>query len=1478
MSPRPGGEAEKLGNHYEGAWIAWQLLEVLAGRAQSVTIEELGEIGEGVEFTLRRLHVTEVHQVKRQRGSANYWHLGDLRSEGVLEAAHRHVADGREFHFVSTIPAQELQDLAEQARHSPNLETFVHTLRGKNVQLFDYLSGVYESSKVAWKTLQGTWARWPGERDVRNWSAAMAGQLIAGAPAPTAAVILADLAVENMSRPLDKQAISEQLAAYELALATTGASRPLSEALSDLHGSWKASVERELLNPPIGRIEVDQVAERLFGADRCVLAVGASGVGKSAVLHGVVKRAESQGWAVLAFRLDREAPFSSTTELGERFRLEMSPVSALARMAQGRPSLLVVDQLDAVSKASGRMPQSFDAVADLVREAAAFSDMRVLLACRKFDVDNDDRIRTLNHDHEVMQVEVAELSDEQVATTVQSMGIASDRLTRRQLAVLRIPLHLKLLSTIADQAEPFSFTTPRALFDAYWERKRRDCRVQRGESVRFPEVVRVIADEMSTRQRLTVPVSVLDKMHLADDADVLASQHVLVRDGQQLAFFHESFFDYAFARAWTQRSRSLVDFLLEGGQELFRRAQVRQILAYIRDDQPERFVMETERLLVEPRVRFHIKQVALNFLNALEAPTTAEWEMVERVLAEQPMWADQLLIALRTTVWFDRLQAEGVLDAWLRDHDERVQKRALDVMVGSVNERPDQIAALLAPYSGRIEQYPAWLRWITRFAQVHQSRALFDLTLSAVSRGDYEADEHELFMSVYDLGIHQPTWAVELLVAYLLDRPGALMLDASRRIPALLSHDYGAIELAITAASGAPVLFSTKLVPYMLQVTRLTEENPGRLPIRDRHFTQHIDFPDHEPPYQELEEALIVAAADALRNTAQQHPDDAKPLLDELAADPHAAAQWLLYEALTAGGATYAGQAAALLVERENGLSAADSWTVRRVIEAISSHISNDLFTQLERAVLDFHPSWEGRPGSATFRFLSAMDEARLSATARRQLGELRGLFEADQPTQPPRITSGFIRSPISQEIAAQMTDDEWLRAMGEHNTDQENWDTFTGGARELSHVLKEEVAKSPGRFAQLALRFDRDMHAAYTEAILMGLGDTTVSVDSNLVFEAIRHIAALNIEDNDRWLGWALRPHLTGGIPEDLISLLVERAINAHDPGDAISEDFADDSERRDTLLEKGINTARGQLVERLGDIVLYDADGLRTAVVAPMLEQLAGDASLAVRACTAHLIAACLRHARPVAVKAFQRLIEADDRLLVSRHTESLIVYVGNSDVETVKPVIERMLASTHKTVREAGGRLAGYAGLVLESEELLTAARTSTDATIRKGVAQVCARRLASTANTIAAREVVLEYANDADEDVRQAIADVALALRGLALRAFEPELTALVDSPTFPHMVSQLLITLDQARDRVDGLIIKCARRFVDIHSEEDGYFASGGYADARQVGELLLRAYAQASTTEGRVMSLDLIDSMLMSGAYGMSELIEATDR
>ncbi len=59
MSPLRGGEAAKFGDRYEGRWTVRQLLYILQGQADAVIVEAVGEIGEGVEFTLQRGGLTE---------------------------------------------------------------------------------------------------------------------------------------------------------------------------------------------------------------------------------------------------------------------------------------------------------------------------------------------------------------------------------------------------------------------------------------------------------------------------------------------------------------------------------------------------------------------------------------------------------------------------------------------------------------------------------------------------------------------------------------------------------------------------------------------------------------------------------------------------------------------------------------------------------------------------------------------------------------------------------------------------------------------------------------------------------------------------------------------------------------------------------------------------------------------------------------------------------------------------------------------------------------------------------------------------------------------------------------------------------------------------------------------------------------------------------------------------------------------------
>jgi len=169
MSPRSGGEAAKFGERYEGRWTTRHLLYVLLGDVDSVTVEDVGEISLGAEFTVRRGTRTEIHQVKRQIGDANEWELHVLKNNGVLAAAQHHVSTGRQFWFVSTIPAAVLNSLADAARRSPDLQSFVeHMLTSQRLRTgFDYLSGkAYGSAETAWRTLQGLEVLWPDERDL----------------------------------------------------------------------------------------------------------------------------------------------------------------------------------------------------------------------------------------------------------------------------------------------------------------------------------------------------------------------------------------------------------------------------------------------------------------------------------------------------------------------------------------------------------------------------------------------------------------------------------------------------------------------------------------------------------------------------------------------------------------------------------------------------------------------------------------------------------------------------------------------------------------------------------------------------------------------------------------------------------------------------------------------------------------------------------------------------------------------------------------------------------------------------------------------------------------------------------------------------------------------------------------------------------------------------------------------------------------
>jgi hypothetical protein len=108
-----------------------------------------------------------------------------------------------------------------------------------------------------------------------------------------------------------------------------------------------------------------------------VLLTGEAGVGKSGVILQVIESLQEQGLPLITFRVDRLDPTILPSDVGQQLGLPDSPVNVLAAIAQGQDCPLVIDQLDATSLASGRNPQFFDCIDEILKQARAYPRMHL---------------------------------------------------------------------------------------------------------------------------------------------------------------------------------------------------------------------------------------------------------------------------------------------------------------------------------------------------------------------------------------------------------------------------------------------------------------------------------------------------------------------------------------------------------------------------------------------------------------------------------------------------------------------------------------------------------------------------------------------------------------------------------------------------------------------------------------------------------------------------------------------------------------------------------------------------------------------------------------------------------------------------------------------------------------------------------------------------------------------------------------------
>lgn len=124
MAYEPAGMAEKLGNRYEGRWVAKQLLALINEGIKSVTVELIGTNEQGVDLlVISKDNISQFQQCKARFGSKESFSVSDIDSYGILNNMKDHFDRDpkNEFAIVSAIPSRTFADICESARNSNDI-------------------------------------------------------------------------------------------------------------------------------------------------------------------------------------------------------------------------------------------------------------------------------------------------------------------------------------------------------------------------------------------------------------------------------------------------------------------------------------------------------------------------------------------------------------------------------------------------------------------------------------------------------------------------------------------------------------------------------------------------------------------------------------------------------------------------------------------------------------------------------------------------------------------------------------------------------------------------------------------------------------------------------------------------------------------------------------------------------------------------------------------------------------------------------------------------------------------------------------------------------------------------------------------------------------------------------------------------------------------------------------------------------------
>ena len=1145
MGFEPGGLSDKLGNRYEGHWVAKQLLDLLDEKIRSVSIEAIGDDERGVDLWIEKKDdVRQAQQCKARNKSRESWSISDLKSRGVLSYLRFQLDRDpqHEFAFVSAVGAKLFRDICDYARRSDNNPDKFYKYKiqraGKDIQTayhqfckaltldseqeidraraFGYLKRTYV---ILYPDDQNSW------RDLLAW----AGYLLTGNPETALSTLLSYAGNEDrFGSSIDTDELRNYLSELGIHPKRLAHDNRIAPAIEELQRQFEESIRPRLIGNKLIQREETKFLIEIVEGDRDVILHGAAGFGKTGVLYELTQYLRKENIPYLPIRLDRREPRGTAAQFGVDMGLPDSPAYSLTGIAGDCKCVLILDQLDAIRWTCAHSANAMDVCKELVRHLGSLRQggkkISVVLSCRTFDLEHDPEIKSWlagSAHPEFSKVEVKELTTE---TLQKVIGPSFGGMTDRQKRILASPQNLAIWTELKRTGGVPAFRSATELMRRFWENRREVLEKAGISPEQLDQVLTTLVNYMEGHGKISAPKRKVDRWQKVTKA--LCSFGILQESAGKITFCHQSYLDYLIAdrllRQIDEGTGNILDWLgPKEKQSLFRREQLRQALTMLSEESPQEFLKAVKQLIESDGVRFHLKHLVLELIGQVEDVGEELGEYCVALL-EDNYWKEHLLetVFLVHPPYICLLLNKGTISEWLDSESEEKIDRALWLLRSVAEKIPDAVTAILEPFREREGDWSAWALNTICWRLDDDSHRMFQLRLRLARLG-YVKD----FVDWKSLCSKHPLRAIRLIEAVVStwdtekddSEPNASQSSKrKRRLERWYDKDCEALN---NVAKNYPTDTWDLLVLHIERLTAFkTEPYDHRLDrwMEDRISARH----GHDTDIARGVVELVILAG---RILAAEQPDEFIKRTAPLENSISPITQEILIEVYAHLPAARADDGIRWLLgditrfRPGSGYSEPEWMPAMRLIKSLSPYCSDELFRKLEDAIVYYHSPDEKRLaeyylkgwrdgyfgdywGRAQYFLLPALYSKRVrppTADLIRVLKRKFAYYPEERFLRTGRISGGCIGSKLDPSLE-KISNLAWLSIVSNkkiQEQDNHKWiqvsqdRALTTSVRQFSDSLGKIAKRFPERFGQLALHFPDDVHPLYVSAILDGLG-----------------------------------------------------------------------------------------------------------------------------------------------------------------------------------------------------------------------------------------------------------------------------------------------------------------------------------------------------------------------------------------------------